>query len=455
MVHEMRKMVFILGMHRSGTSALTKGVSALGAHLGEGLVPANKFNPKGHWECADAVAINQALLEAYGSDGNYGFNFDPCDIFRISNSEIDYLCSEVSSLLKRRTSKSGTWAVKDPRMALLLPLWIKEASKLQYVELKPIVSLRNPYDVFLSLKKRDGFDISTCFFLWSKYYRSIATALSDTPALVVDFNRLVQQPRDELSRIALFIGTDVTSRQTDIDHFTDVFLDSKLNHSGASSEKVEAWPETFIEAAQIFNVLKKLSKSPKINEKRWFDGISQIEKIKVESIPMAKLGPRQLQAQLFIDVGDGFSEEDSLVARFRQDSNQIEFSLKQFYSIQRLRFDPCSDFCAIRLINTAVHHLNSTIKEIQPTQANSLSQDSVFYVFDTKDPHFVFKINHVIDKIVFNFDIVAIGNDAYKYILPRLTANYVDLLGIKEEMRQVSEERQALHELVEEKKSAS
>jgi Uncharacterized protein conserved in bacteria len=63
---EQPRVLLVLGMHRSGTSATTRVVNLLGANLGNNLVQPGPDNPDGFWEHAEAVRINDALLEGLG-----------------------------------------------------------------------------------------------------------------------------------------------------------------------------------------------------------------------------------------------------------------------------------------------------------------------------------------------------------------------------------------------------
>ena len=56
----------VLGMHRSGTSALTGMLHRLGVALGEHLMPATNDNPRGYWEHADIVKVHERLMAALG-----------------------------------------------------------------------------------------------------------------------------------------------------------------------------------------------------------------------------------------------------------------------------------------------------------------------------------------------------------------------------------------------------
>src|SRR6185312_12242151 len=60
------RAILVLGMHRSGTSAVTRVLNLLGADLGSRLVAPAADNPAGFWEHADAVKINDDLLQALG-----------------------------------------------------------------------------------------------------------------------------------------------------------------------------------------------------------------------------------------------------------------------------------------------------------------------------------------------------------------------------------------------------
>ncbi|HID44873.1 MAG TPA: hypothetical protein EYP34_03850, partial [Chromatiaceae bacterium] len=60
---EGRTLILVLGMHRSGTSVLTRVLNLLGADVGENLLQAQPdINARGFWEHEDLIAINEALL---------------------------------------------------------------------------------------------------------------------------------------------------------------------------------------------------------------------------------------------------------------------------------------------------------------------------------------------------------------------------------------------------------
>lgn len=54
-------------MHRSGTSAIARGLTTLGVELGDNLMPAAQSNnERGFWEDQEIVDINTDVLDELG-----------------------------------------------------------------------------------------------------------------------------------------------------------------------------------------------------------------------------------------------------------------------------------------------------------------------------------------------------------------------------------------------------
>lgn len=63
----MPRLIVVLGMHRSGTSAITRCLPALGVTLGDDLIPpVDGNNDKGFWEDRLIVFFNNEMLDAGG-----------------------------------------------------------------------------------------------------------------------------------------------------------------------------------------------------------------------------------------------------------------------------------------------------------------------------------------------------------------------------------------------------
>src|SRR5580658_5857134 len=69
--------LLVLGMHRSGTSALTRVFSLLGADLPNNMLDANPTNEAGHWESLDLMVGHDELLASAGSRWDDWRAFNP------------------------------------------------------------------------------------------------------------------------------------------------------------------------------------------------------------------------------------------------------------------------------------------------------------------------------------------------------------------------------------------
>ena len=62
-----RTCLLVLGMHRSGTSAITRIFNLMGAEPPKQLLDAGPSNEAGHWEPERLVLLHDQMLEEAGS----------------------------------------------------------------------------------------------------------------------------------------------------------------------------------------------------------------------------------------------------------------------------------------------------------------------------------------------------------------------------------------------------
>ena len=144
--------ILVLGMHRSGTSALARLLNLMGAYFGpEGIgIGANEENPKGFWERRDVRELNDLLLHGAG-----------CDWDRVAGFDADRVPPPVVAEFEARAARlvlamdaQRPWFLKEPRLCLLLPFWRK------FLEAPVAVHIvRHPLEVAASLRKRNGMPV--------------------------------------------------------------------------------------------------------------------------------------------------------------------------------------------------------------------------------------------------------------------------------------------------------
>lgn len=148
------RVVPILGMHRSGTSLLTRMLAALGLDLGAALQPPAQDNPRGFWEHRFFQQVNMRLLSGLQCDPD-GFALSP-DLTRASDQATRYaapLQDPVGRFIAANFG-GGIWGFKDPRTCLTWRFWQTAFARLGIDDVRPVVVLRAPAPCVQSLLRR-------------------------------------------------------------------------------------------------------------------------------------------------------------------------------------------------------------------------------------------------------------------------------------------------------------
>src|SRR5262245_60256825 len=111
--------ILVLGMHRSGTSAVAGALGILGAALPTDLIEGHASNPKGHFESQAIVRIHDELLGALHTAHDNWTRIDPR---WFESSLVDDYRFRLADCLSA-TFPKGLFVLKDPRICRILPLW--------------------------------------------------------------------------------------------------------------------------------------------------------------------------------------------------------------------------------------------------------------------------------------------------------------------------------------------
>lgn len=196
----MKRLIIILGMHRSGTSVAARISQCMGAYLGEDseLMGISLDNLDGHFENIEAVDINNRIL--YFCNREWYSLKTPIPDY--NSLWIKKEMQKIKDLIYHLHEKSDIVAIKDPRICILLPLWDKVLKELQ-IEVNYIWVFRNPLEVMESLRKRDGCNCEYSLLLWLHYNLSILKYLQGKEYLLINYRDILDQPYtlEKLSRL--------------------------------------------------------------------------------------------------------------------------------------------------------------------------------------------------------------------------------------------------------------
>lgn len=185
----------VLGMHRSGTSAMAGVLSRIGFGVGASLLLPNQYNPRGYFENKLLVDENNALLERLHSAWD-----------DVRPLPLDALAQHLASsdnrvrhkaLLETELSGSGGvdqgYVLKDPRLCRVLPLWQPVWQDLGWNP-RYILMLRHPDEVVASLQHRDGMAPEHGYLLYVAYLLDAERYTRTCQRSVVLYERLLNTP---------------------------------------------------------------------------------------------------------------------------------------------------------------------------------------------------------------------------------------------------------------------
>jgi hypothetical protein len=168
-----RIAILVLGMHRSGTSALARLLGYLGAALPGDAIEAHSDNAKGYWESAAIVKADDQLLRVARSSW---FDPRPLDLSRLDPSALRSRKDRIWEAVTAAFGDAPLMTVKDPRQCRFVPTIVETLAE-HGVASRAVLMLRNSARVVMP----------------------IASSVM-SPRSVIDFSALTSRPRATSNR---------------------------------------------------------------------------------------------------------------------------------------------------------------------------------------------------------------------------------------------------------------
>jgi GT2 family glycosyltransferase len=241
-----RHAIVIAGMHRSGTSALARVLSLLGATLPKRLMPGGEFNKAGHWESTTIMQLHEDIL---GSMGSAWHDWGTIESRWFKSRAAKSFQARLATAVREEYGGSQLFVVKDPRICRLLPLWLnvlKDLNIAPYV----VIPLRNPIEVAQSLVQRDHVvgelrepKLAHAYLLWLRSVLEAEFVSRSVPRALLTYDALIDGWQGAVKLIASRTGVVWPRKPATAAGEIEQFLSRRLRHHAVGQGQLDQQPQ--------------------------------------------------------------------------------------------------------------------------------------------------------------------------------------------------------------------
>jgi hypothetical protein len=232
-----RQAILVLGMHRSGTSAVGGVINMLGATAPKTLLAPRADNPRGFFESLPLTVAHDALLASLDSCWDDWKPFTR----QVSPDISDRHREVMKAVLIDEFKVAPLIFIKDPRICRFVPFTL---SVLAELDISPvaILPLRNPLEVAYSLKRRNDFSLSKSLLLWLRHVLDAEYHSRQLTRYFISYQSLLTDWRSAMGRASETLGIVWPVSFDPSGPKIDQFLTVDLYHERASHEDAHINP---------------------------------------------------------------------------------------------------------------------------------------------------------------------------------------------------------------------
>lgn len=214
-------------MHRSGTSALTRVLSLLGAALPKNLLGAGVGNETGHWEPKRLVDLHDEMLTEAGSSWDDWRRLDLAA--QLPDGRLDHYKQRIRQLIEEEYGNEPLFVIKEPRICRFVPLYREVLAQID-IDVRPILIVRNPLEVAASLAARNEMAPEQSQLYWLRHVLDAEASTRDIPRAFASYEALLADWRTALPPIAAQLRLIWPREPQSVASEIDAFLSSSHRH---------------------------------------------------------------------------------------------------------------------------------------------------------------------------------------------------------------------------------
>jgi len=389
-----KTILFIIGMHRSGTSAITRLVSKLGYDPGQNLMSSNEYNKNGYYEDLDVYNLNNRIL------GDLNLNWDTIEdegfrrIEILNNFILNKYKKRAIQILENKLENSNNVVVKDPRFSVLLPFW-NDITTRTNIDIKVLITVRNPLDVAMSLKKRNGIKIDEGLKLWYFNYNCIFKNINTTP-FIIDYDDIVNKQEAIGENFAAFLGSDTKN----LINIINEVINKDLCHNISSKEEIDLYLNKHPQVNSLYSKIKSINNILEADLKSIID-----ENLKDGLPGKVNNGNVILSSNLFYSTVDDSTSPGRLEVKHGIGYAKLRFELARYEQVESCNLFLCDSQCVVRIERIGIETENGSF-DISEFNGNYIFRNGDCYLFSTNIPEIKFNIDTPHPVKTIEFDIV-------------------------------------------------
>ena len=178
------------------------------------------------------------MLAAGGSHWDDWREFDP---ERIDAAATVALRARAKSALSGEFGDASLAIIKDPRMCRLLPFWSAVFREAEW-SVRPVLLLRSPLEVALSLNRRDDIALTRGCLIWLRHVLDAEAETRNMRRAVLNWNDFLADRRGALERLG--VQLDLAWPRWSVTALAEIdeFVSADLKHQSASEEDLRVHP---------------------------------------------------------------------------------------------------------------------------------------------------------------------------------------------------------------------
>lgn len=247
--------ILVLGMHRSGTSALTGTLARMGVRLGQegSVLPPREDNPSGFYESFGIFAAHENMLTALGTSWD---DPGPMPADWLQHPAAAVAKEAIREHLEAQMAGAPMWVVKDPRLSRVLPLWRELLAEIG-VQVRYVLCVRHPLEVARSLSARDGFSEAKGIALWLRHTLEAVMASQQGPRVALSYDDLLTDWRQQVARLQDGLSLSFAHLSEQENSEIDAYLESAQRHQRIDQQEQPALAALALRAYEAATVACK------------------------------------------------------------------------------------------------------------------------------------------------------------------------------------------------------